>query len=51
VTIIDLEKHRDSCLKCRPWSLCRDGAKILEAATQALAEIAAPMPVKKMGQA
>ena len=51
ITIIDLEKHRDGCTRCKPWSLCPDGAKILELATKALAELAAPMPAKRMGRA
>lgn len=39
--------HIETCTKCRPWSTCADGARLLARYTQAAAQRMAPAPIEQ----
>jgi hypothetical protein len=46
VSLAALEEHRERCRTCRPWSLCADGAALLQETANEAAKRIAPAPVE-----
>lgn len=54
MTVEDWLAHLDNCPRCKPWSPCTDGARILEVAAEAIAYRIGPVLVdieKPVGEA
>lgn len=36
LVVVDFEAHREQCQRCRPWTICPEGSRILQRAVDAM---------------